>query len=283
MELFTIGSGYDEQDVREAARALTGYRADYKNDRFLGITFDPERHDNGVKRIFGKRGRFGPSDVLDLVTAHPRHAPFLVRKLWDFFIDEPPSKGTLRELERVYRGSRLELRPVVAAILAHPALYKDLNAPGMVKSPVVFLAGALRATGQGIDRDAWTWLLALMGQMPFDPPSVAGWDWGPTWLSTNSVRARFSCGNYLTERGTAAVPDGAGRPSDKPAQALGRALAATGQPWISARTRAAFLELAHGAFAGVRADDRQGRQSRADMLQRSLRHLLLTGPDAQLH
>ena len=69
----------------------------------------------------------------------------------------------------------------------------------MVKSPVVFVAGSLRTAGQGIDRDSWTWMLEAMGQYPFQPPSVAGWDWGPAWLSSNSMRVRFDFANYLLD------------------------------------------------------------------------------------
>ena len=68
---------------------------------------------------------------------------------------------------------------MVERILDHHALYADLDAPDMVKAPVVFVAGALRALGRPIDVTSWGWLLPQMGQQPFRPPSVAGWDWGP--------------------------------------------------------------------------------------------------------
>src|ERR687888_1124208 len=153
MELFTLGSGYSERDIREAARALTGFRSRWTDSGFGGIHYDPTAHDAGVKRIFGKRGRFDWKDVLDLVCAHRAHAPFLVGNLWSFFVDAPLDRATKRRLVRVYRRSGLRIKPVVAEILGHPALYRDLDAPSMVKSPVVYLAGMLRTTGQGIGRD----------------------------------------------------------------------------------------------------------------------------------
>ncbi len=96
----------------------------------------------------------------------------------------------------------------MGAILAHPKLYADLDRPDMVKAPVVFLAGALRSSGRYVDDDAWAWILEEMGQYPFHPPSVAGWDWGPAWISTNTTRARFTAVNWLVRQGPLKVEDG---------------------------------------------------------------------------
>ena len=83
-ELFTLGvnNGYTEKDVREAARALTGFTFDYETERF---GYDPDSHDGGVKRILGRVGRFTPLDVVDIAVAHRAHAPFLCEKLWGYF------------------------------------------------------------------------------------------------------------------------------------------------------------------------------------------------------
>jgi uncharacterized protein (DUF1800 family) len=285
MELFTLGGGYTERDVREAARALTGWRAKWSKRGFGGTYFDPERHDTGVKRILGKKGRYDWKDVLSIVTTHPRHAPYLVGKLWSFFVARPPSKATVKRLSRTYTSSGLRIKPVVASILADKALYADLDAPDMVKCPVVYIAGALRTTGHGIDREDWTWLCDSMGQLLFHPPSVAGWDWGPAWMSSNTMRTRFMAGNYLTEIPGLAVKDGTGKPELSADEALEQALAATGRPWISGSTRAELLAMARNYFDDMTKPWQQGepKQERAEMLQRMLRHLLLTGPDAHLH
>ena len=105
MELFTLGegNGYTESDVREAARALTGY---VKGKRAGGVLlttrFEPKNHDGGTKRIFGHKGRFGPHDVLRLAVANHHHPEFLVRKLWSYFVDEPLDKSTRLRLQRIY-------------------------------------------------------------------------------------------------------------------------------------------------------------------------------------
>jgi uncharacterized protein (DUF1800 family) len=284
MELFTLGKGYSEHDIREAARALTGFRSNWtKSGDFGGITYSADNHDPGVKKIFHKRGHFDWRDVVDLVTSHPDHAPFLVEKLWGYFVTEPLDRRSRTELVRVYRSSGLKIKPLVAAILGHRKLYASLDSPAMVKAPVVFVAGALRSTHRYVDDDAWTWLLDNMGQFPFEPPSVAGWDWGPAWLNTNTARARFSAVNYLMQNGPLKVEDKSISVTLTPDEHMSMALAATGQPWVSKSTAGALKAMVPRFFSGVKPTNTYQMQSRADMCQRALRHLLLSGPDAQLH
>ena len=284
MELFTLGGGYSENDVRQAARALTGFRSKWTNAGFRGIHYDKSRHDAGSKRIFGKHGRFDWRDVLRLVTSHPAHAPFLVEKLWSYFITAPIDAATRRRLAGTYRRSKLTVKPVVEAILRHPALYADLDRPDMVKSPTVFLAAALRQVGGGVQTDNWAWLMDHMGQMPFSPPSVAGWDWGPAWLSTNTVKARFQAITYLFDTGSPlVVRDGSTPANLSAAQAVARARAAVGDPWTSPETNAALERMAAAFFSDINPRQAAARQKRADQLETALRHLLLSGPDAQLH
>jgi uncharacterized protein (DUF1800 family) len=281
MELFTLGKGYSEHDIRETARALTGFKTHWsRNGDFGGITYEADNHDPGMKKIFHKRGRFDWHDVIQLVTHHPNHAPFMVEKLWAYFITEPLDRRTRSRLVRVYRDSGLKIKPLVAAILSHPKLYAKLESPEMVKAPVVFVAGALRSTHRYIDDDNWSWLLDNMGQYPFQPPSVAGWDWGPAWLNTNTVRARFTSVNYLVQHAPLKVEDKSISPELSADEHLAMALKAVGNPWISRSTAGSLKAMHSRFFQGAKSWE---MQSRADMCQRALRHLLLSGPDAQLH
>jgi uncharacterized protein (DUF1800 family) len=275
-ELFTLGvnNGYTERDIREAARALTGFTFEWRTRRF---GFDPKAHDGGSKRIFGKRGRFNPQDVIDLAIAHPRHAEFLCTKLWGYVTPRPLPKGTLAALTAAYRRSGTAIRPVLEIILTHPAVYAELDEPDMVKPPVVYLVGMMRRTGRFVTDDSWRWRLEGMGQVPFYPPNVAGWD-PTTWLSTGTIRARFDAASAVLGRD--AVKDGGIAGSQTPSQALASALKATGEPWTSPETRAA---LAHYASASVAGKDKpwQVRHYWPER-QRVMRHLLLAGPDAQV-
>lgn len=282
MELFTLGGGYSEADVRAVSRALTGWRTRRTASGRPVIRWDATLHDAGRKRIFGRTGTFGTEDVMHLVTRHPRHAPFLVGRLWEYFVTEPLDPATQARLSRVYTASGLQIKPLVAAILAHPALYAGLDAPDQVKAPVVLVAGALRTTGTPITTSTYVNLMTQMGQKLFAPPSVAGWDWGPAWMSTNAMHARVSLANALVAVTGAPLrpPAGSGDPAWSPEQHLETALNAVGRPWISEPSRAALLGLAAGFYDGLKSA--RSRQDRADVHQRLLRHLLLCGPDAQL-
>jgi hypothetical protein len=131
-------------------------------------------------------------------------------------------------------------------------------------------------------------MLELMGQTPFDPPSVAGWDWGPAWLTSQTMQAgvRFA-GSLLGWEATAPlhVPAGTSDPEAPADQHVERALDALGRPWISPATRRVLTDLAGGYFADLTKPWQQGKpkRDRADMLQASLRNLILAGPDAHLH
>jgi uncharacterized protein (DUF1800 family) len=282
MELFTLGSGYSERDVREAARALTGFRTNWSRNGLVSIRYDRTLHDAGVKRLLGRRGHFGVDEVLDVVCAHPRHAPFLVEKLWSFFVATPPSRATVRTLAGIYRRSGLQVKPVVRAILEHPALYRRLDAPDLVKCPVVYVAGAMRMIGASVTDSSPVWLLATMGQLPFAPPSVAGWDWGPAWMSTNAIRQRFDFANFLIENGPAKVRKGSAKATLTPRQAFERAHVAVGAPPVSARERRILTHMAGGWFRDIPVSWRDHADYRAESLQRALRHLLIAGPDSQL-
>ena len=276
-ELFALGSGYTEQDIREAARALTGLRERRENGQVTGLYFDSSKHDDGEKTIFGQTGRWGLEDVLRLSISHPAHAPFLVTKLWDFFVGGPAPAVVRDRLAANYIASGYQLRPLVRSILARPELYVDLDQDDMVKWPAVLVAGQLRTMRAGISVSDWVPLMASMGQELFSPPSVAGWDWGPRWLSSNAMRARFAVANIvMSEDGPGWVQPGEVTRRTTPEEHLRIAIRAVGSPQIHPATRRVLNRL-------IRSYGRppwKGSDSRR--IQLSLRHLLVAGPDNQL-
>ncbi len=275
-ELFTLGvnNGYTEREVREAARALTGFTYDYDTERF---GYDPDRHDDGVKRILGRVGRFTPLDVVDIAIGHRAHAPFLVEKLGGYFSPRPCPPKLTRSLARTYVRSGTDVRPVLREILNHKLFYAGLSEPDMVKPPFGYVAGMLRLTNSRGDDDSWVWRLSQMGQVPFRPPNVSGWEGGTAWLSTSSIRARFDAASAVLYK---SIKDGSISARQTPQQAVASALAATGRPRVSPRTASALRRYAVASVAG-KTDDWEVEHFFPER-QRVLRHLLLAGPAAHV-
>jgi uncharacterized protein (DUF1800 family) len=277
MELFTLGAGrgYTEADVRQQARALTGFRNDWRQGvGSVNFRYDPQRHDTGVKTIFRRRGAFTWKDSVRLAVAQPAHPSFFVDKLWSYFVAGAPDAATQRTLAELYVSSGHAVRPVVAAILKHPALY---DGGRFVKSPAVYTAGLLRRIGRPIDTTSWTWIGAMAGQQLFYPPNVAGWD-DARWLDTATWRGRWwTAQNVL--RPYALDPGKASQPYD-PAALLDGALGFWNHPALSSHTRAALLRFAQEALADAGKESWKRRQYPV-MTQNALRQLIAVSPDLQ--
>jgi hypothetical protein len=277
MELFTLGAdrGYTERDVRQQARALTGFRNSWSES--LGpvkFRYDAQYHDPGDKTVFRHHGRFTWRDSCRLCVTHPDHASFFVRKLWSYFVPDSPDGSTQKALERLYVSSKYEVRPVVAAILRHPALY---NGPRMVKPPVVYNAGLLRRIRRGIDTTAWTWLDSMAGQQLFYPPNVGGWD-DTRWLDTATWRGRWWIAQYVLDR-HALDPGHAQQPYDAK-KLFDHARRFWNNPPLGTATQHALQ-----TFAGRALHDAKGaswkREQYPVMVQNALRQLIAVSPELQ--
>jgi uncharacterized protein (DUF1800 family) len=277
MELFTLGAGrgYTESDVRQQARALTGFRNDWKPGAgSVNFRYDPARHDPGMKTIFHKRGAFTWKDAVRLSVTHPDHPSFFVRKLWSYFIAGDPDPSTQCVLERLYVSSGHEVRPVVTAILKHPQLF---DGGRLVKPPVVYTAGLLRRIGRPIDTTSWSWIGSMAGQQLFYPPNVAGWD-DTRWLDTATWRGRWwTAQNVL--RPYALDPGKAAQPYDA-AALVKNALAFWHEPPLTEHTHAALLAFAKAALADA-ANASWKRKQYAVMTQNALRQLIAVSPELQ--
>jgi uncharacterized protein (DUF1800 family) len=267
MELFTLGAdrGYTEQDVREQARSLTGWTGNVQKKAVVkDFVYDPRRHDPGTKTIFGHSGSFDWQDACRLCLEHPSHPSFFVRKLWRSFVPTPPPAATQRALEQRYVASGYAIAPVVEAILLHPDLHRG---PRMVKPPVVYTAGLLRARGRGIDTARWTALDDASGQRLFVPPNVAGWD-ESRWLDTATFRGRWFVALAASSAPSGALPLGGAGDARK---LVSGALAFWGSPSITAKTRTVLERWARARLLHAPAAD----------VETALRQLVATSPDLQ--
>ncbi len=281
MELFTLGASddsgfpYSEDDVREQARALTGWDADYQDDvGLVNFHFDPKRHDAGSKTIFGQTGAFDWTDSCRLCVSHSAHKTYFVNRLWSYFIPVPPNAKTRKALEKLYVKHDHAVRPVVEAILMHPTFYRG---PAMVKPPIVYIVGLLRARRRGISSD-WAWISDRAGQRLFRPPNVAGWN-ESRWLDTSTFRGRWIAANEIS--GYDVIDDETPYDAtETPKVAVRKALEFWGDPLVSNATYKSLMRYAGAVAASATAD---WQQDTFRLLgQNALRMLIATSPDLQV-
>ena len=278
MELFMLGAGrgYTEDDVREQARALTGWRNDWQEGAGdVNFRYDPNRHDTGTKVIFGKSGNFGWEDACRLCLHHPLHASFFVRKLWSYFIPTAPSATTVSAMTGIYKRSGYKVRPVVTAILKHPTLYTGQR---MMKPPVVQVAGMHRALKRPVNTDSWSWIAELDGQRLFFPPNVSGWD-DNRWLDTSTLRGRWIAANYTAMPYALKTETWGGRLPLNPDKLVDRALAFWGSPTVTTSGRKALRKFAVAALSD--ADSDWKRDDYPVLIVNALRMLVAVSPDYQ--
>jgi len=189
MELFTLGEGrYSEQDVREAARAFTGWSIDPESGKFL---WRPFAHDDGEKTVFGQRGAFKGEDVVALLLARPESARFIVAKLWKEFVSPEVDAAEVQRIAQVFRSSGWEIRAVLRELLLSEAFWAAQNRTVLVKSPAELVVGTLRQLEvRNPDLPSLAQLMRRLGQDLFSPPNVRGWPGGEAWINSSTLLAR---------------------------------------------------------------------------------------------
>ncbi|MBV9333164.1 MAG: DUF1800 domain-containing protein [Candidatus Eremiobacteraeota bacterium] len=193
MELFTLGvDNYTEDDVRESARAWTGWRVVRKGD---AVVFDEARHDAGRKTFLGRTGNFNGDDIVDIIFDQPQCARFFATSLLNWFVYNDPEPELIDAVARLMRAHRYELAPVLGVLLASNVFYSERSYRALVKSPVEFVVGTYKTLGLSEIGAMAIPSLAQMGQRLFFPPSVAGWPGGKNWLTSGTMIDRQ---NFLT-------------------------------------------------------------------------------------
>ena len=208
LELFTMGVGnYSERDVREAARAFTGWTNDV-----LQFKLDTAQHDPGTKTFLGKTGALDGEDIVEAILAQPVTAEFITAKIYRFLVRDDIAGPVKSELARTYRESGYDLKPLLRRILLSRDFYSPASVGVQIKSPVQLVVSTYRKMGL---REIPTIpdfgrMTASLGQSLFEPPNVAGWAGGRTWITPSTLLNR---GNLM--RGVL-FPDVPGfRPPDR--------------------------------------------------------------------
>ena len=196
MELFSLGIGhYTEEDVRESARAFTGWQF----RRRTGFYLNARQHDNGLKTFLGRTGRFDGDDVVDIIMEQPAAAEYVCTRLWTFFAYPDPEPEVIGRLAHVFRTNGTEMRPVVRAMLESDEFYSARARAALVKSPVELAVGAVRALGIATDFRPLDKPIEQMGQALFMPPNVAGWPGGAAWINSSALLQRVNMAAALAE------------------------------------------------------------------------------------
>jgi uncharacterized protein (DUF1800 family) len=188
LELFTMGVGnYTERDVREAARAFTGWTNDV-----LAFKFDREQHDFGDKTFIGRTGPLDGTDIIDAILAQPVTAEFVAAKLYRFFVRDTVSPAVKAELGRGFRSSGYRMKPLLKRMFLSKDFYSAPAVATQIKSPVTLVVSTYKKLGL---RELPTVpdfgrLTGGLGQLLFDPPNVAGWAGGRTWITPATLLQR---------------------------------------------------------------------------------------------
>jgi uncharacterized protein (DUF1800 family) len=214
MELFTLGRGnYTEHDVKEAARAFTGWGANLKGE-FLFRKF---QHDTGSKTVLGKTGNFTGDEVLDILLGQKQTAKYISRKLYRFLVNEQPDEQKIDWMAERFFKSNYNISQLLEDIFTSEWFYDEKNIGAKIKSPVELLVGIQRMLPLKLENEEALMLIQrVLGQLLFYPPNVAGWPGGTAWIDSSSLMMRMRIPMMLNDTDEMNV-----RPKDDDDQMMG--------------------------------------------------------------
>ncbi len=199
MELFTIGRGnYTEQDVKESARAFTGWGFN-KDGQFI---FRQPQHDDGEKTFLGKTGNLNGEDIINRLLEQKQTAVFISTKLYKYLVNEIPDPAHVNAMADVFYNGKYEIKPLLEFVFTAPWFYQEQNTGNLIKSPVEFLVGLNRQFYITYQRpEVLLQFQKVLGQVLFYPPNVAGWPGGKNWIDSSSLMYRLKIPSTLLNGG----------------------------------------------------------------------------------
>ncbi|NOT51676.1 MAG: DUF1800 domain-containing protein [Chitinophagaceae bacterium] len=215
MELFTLGRGnYTEDDVKEAARAFTGWSANLKGE----FVFRRMQHDFGSKTVLGKTGNFDGGEVLDILLQQKQTAKFITQKLYKFLVNEQPDNEKIEWLADRFYKNEYDISKLLEDVFTSDWFFDQKNIGCIIKSPIELMAGIQRMLPMTFEKDEAILLLQrALGQLLFYPPNVAGWPGGRTWIDSSTLMLRMRIPQMLNDRDDFNV-----KPKDDDDQMMGR-------------------------------------------------------------
>jgi uncharacterized protein (DUF1800 family) len=199
MELFTLGRGnYTENDVKEAARAFTGWGANLRGE----FQFRPGQHDNGSKTVFGKTGNFDGDDILSMLLEQKQTARFIARKAYRYFVNEQVEEDKLTWLSDRFYQSNYDIKGLMKDIFTSAWFFEAKHIGTRIKSPVELIVGVRRILPMKLENEEVMLLLQkVLGQILFYPPNVAGWAGGKTWIDSSTLMMRLRIPQLIYDAG----------------------------------------------------------------------------------
>ncbi|WP_295770702.1 DUF1800 domain-containing protein [uncultured Mucilaginibacter sp.] len=200
MELFTLGRGnYTEQDVKESARAFTGWAHNGKSGEFV---FKAGNHDDLPKTFMGQTGNFNGENIIDIILANKQTAKYISTKLYRYFVNETPDETHVNQMADVFYKAGYELKPVLEFVFTANWFYEDKNVGNLIKSPVELLVDITRRFHVSYDNpDVLLQFQRTLGQVLFRPPNVAGWPGGRNWIDSSSLMYRIKIPSTILNAG----------------------------------------------------------------------------------
>jgi uncharacterized protein (DUF1800 family) len=189
MELFTMGRGnYTENDIKEAARAFTGWGANVSGE----FVFRKNQHDLQPKTVLGKTGNFNGDDVLNILLENKQTANYITRKLYKYFVNETVDESHVEKLANRFYQSNYDISALMHDMFSSDWFYEAKNIGTHIKSPVELIVGIRRTLPMKMENEEVQLLLErLLGQQLFYPPNVAGWPGGTNWIDSSSLMLRM--------------------------------------------------------------------------------------------
>jgi uncharacterized protein (DUF1800 family) len=195
MELFTLGRGnYTEQDIKNSARAFTGWQFD-EDGNFI---FRKGQHDDGNKTFFGKSGDFKGDDILNIILENKKTAPFLVTKIYKYYVNENVNSTRVKELADDFYNSNYNIGKLIRSIFTSDWFYNEENIGIHIKSPIELLVGLMKSFNIRFENSKPLYAIQrILGQILLYPPNVAGWAGGRIWIDTSSLIFRLKLAETL--------------------------------------------------------------------------------------
>ena len=197
MELFTLGEGvrYTESDIREAARALTGYRINPRTQQFV---FARRQYDDSAKTFLGETGNLDGDEVIDVILQQPECGQFITRKLWRFFVSDEPSEEVVQALGQQLTQSNYDISGLLRKVFLSREFYSREVIRSQVKSPAQWIVQTAKVLECPLPPAQLTEnAMNQMGQILFAPPNVKGWDGGRAWITSATLLYRFNLAGQL--------------------------------------------------------------------------------------